>query len=324
SRCSRRRRSRANPRSAAPSKATFAAAGPIHASSTPSVWPPGCSMPDIEGIEQERYELFETAAYRFAPDRRDFFKVLGGGLLLLLVLDGSAGAQESGRGPALRPDARPPELEAWLHIAEDGTVTVYTGKVEVGQNIRTSLTQAVAEELHAPMDAIQLVLADTELTPYDMGTFGSRTTPLMAPQMKKVGAAAREALIDLAAEKWKLDRAMVTVSAGQVKNGATGESVGFGALTRGQKLVKKVDGAVVTPPSAWTLEGTSASKVHARDMVTGAHRYTSDIVRPGMLHGRVLRPAAFQAKLASFDAKEAAAIPDVVVVRDGDFIGAVA
>ncbi len=288
-------------------------------------------MPDgIAGaIELERYELFEAPAYQFQLgqfqlERRDFFKFLGGGLVLLLALDGAASAQESGRGPAFRPDARPPELAAWLHIGEDGTITVYTGKAEVGQNIRTSLAQAVAEELGAPIGQVHLVMADTDLTPYDMGTFGSRTTPLMAPQMKKVGAAAREALIDLAAGKWNVDRASISVAGGKVKNNASGESIGFGELTRGQKLVKTVDGATVTPPGEWKVEGTSAPKVDARDMVTGAHRYTSDLVRPGMLHGRVLRPPAFQSKLVSFDGKQASEIPDVVIVRDGDFVGAVA
>jgi nicotinate dehydrogenase subunit B len=275
-------------------------------------------------IEPERYELFENPAYRFELERRDFFKFLGGGLILLLALDRSASAQESGRSPAFRGDARPPELAAWLHIGEEGTVTVYTGKVEVGQNIRTSLVQAVAEELRAPIGVVQLVMADTDLTPYDIGTFGSRTTPLMAPQMKKVGAAAREALIDLAAEKWKVDRAVVSVAGGKVKNNASGESIGFGELTRGQKLVKTVDGAMVTPPKEWTLEGTSAPKVNAWAMVTGTHRFTSDLVRPNMLYGRVLRPPAFKAKLVSFDAKAASNIEDVLIVRDGDFVGAVA
>jgi isoquinoline 1-oxidoreductase len=283
-------------------------------------------MPEstVPEIERERYELFEAPAYRFELERRDFFKFLGGGLVLLLALDAAATAQESGRGAAMRPDARPPELAAWLHIGEDGAILVYTGKTEVGQNIRTSLAQAVAEELRVPIGFVQLVMADTDLTPYDMGTFGSRTTPLMAPQMKKVGAAAREALIDLAADKWKVDRSSITVADGKVKNNASGESLEFGQLTRGRNLVKTVDTAAVTSPSDWTLEGTSAPKVNARDMVTGAHRYTSDLTRPGMLHGRVLRPSTFQAKLVSFDAREAGEIPGVVTVRDGDFVGAVA
>jgi len=237
----------------------------------------------------------------------------------MLALDRPGDAQTEVRG-----DARPPELSAWLHIGEDGVATVYTGKTEVGQNIRTSLAQAVAEELRVPISGVRLVMADTDLTPYDMGTLGSRTTPLMAPQMKKVGAAAREALIDLAADKWKVDRASISVAAGKVKNNANGESVGFGELTRGQKLMRTVDGATVTPPSEWKLEGTSVPKVNARDMVTGAHRYASDMLRPGMLHGRVLRPAAFRAKLASLDAKAAGEIQDVLIVRNGDFVGAVA
>jgi CO/xanthine dehydrogenase Mo-binding subunit len=275
-------------------------------------------------LEIERYELSTGPAYRFELERRDLFKVLGGGLLFVLFFDGEAMAQESGRTQGFRADARPAELAAWLHIAEDGTVTIYTGKVEVGQNARTALTQAVAEELHAPVSSIQLVMGDTDLTPYDMGTFGSRTTPTMAPQLKKVGAAARESLIDLAADKWKVDRKSISVANGKVKNSATSESIGFGELTHGQKLMKTVDGAAVTPAGKWVIAGTSVTKVNARDMVTGAHRYSTDIVRPGMLFGRVLRPYAFNAKLVSLDTKPVSSIPGLTIVRDVDFVGVVA
>jgi len=272
-------------------------------------------------FEPERYELFTGPAYRFELERRDLFKLLGGGLLFVLFFDGQAMAQESGRTQGFRADARPAELAAWLHIDEDGIVTIYTGKVEVGQNARTALAQAVAEELHTPVSSIQLVMGDTDLTPYDMGTFGSRTTPTMAPQLKKVGAAARETLIDLAADKWKVDRKSITVSGGKVTNSASGESIGFGELTHGQKLMKTVDGAAVRPAGKWTVAGTSVAKVNARDMVTGAHRYSTDIVRPGMLFGRVLRPYAFNARLESLDV---ASIPGVLIVHDGNFVGAAA
>jgi isoquinoline 1-oxidoreductase len=274
-------------------------------------------------LEFERYELREGPAYRFDLERRDFFKLLGGGIILLLVFDHATDAQESGRqGP--RGDARPPEIAAWLHIGEDGTVTVYTGKTEMGQNIRTSLTQAVAEELHAPMSSIKLVMADTAMTPYDMGTFGSRTTPTMAPQLKKVAAAARETLIDLAAAKWKTDRASISIADGKVKNTATGETIGFGELTQGHQIMNTVNGAVVTPADKWTVAGSSVTKVNARDIVTGAHRYTSDMVRPGMLYGRVLRPPVLNAKLVTFDPSKAAGVPNVTIVHDGDFVGVVA
>ena len=273
-------------------------------------------------LELERYELFAKPAYQFGLERRDFFKLLGGGVVLLLALDGSAAAQESGRTGGRRGDELPQNIGAWLHIGEDGIVTVFTGKTEVGQNIRTSLAQAVAEELHTPVASIKLVMADTDLTPYDMGTFGSRTTPTMAPQLRKVAAAARETLIDLAAEKWKADRTAITVADGRVK--WSGQAASFGELTHGKELMKTVDGAKLTPASQWTVAGTSIPKTTARDIVTGAHQYTSDIVRPKMLFGKVLRPSAFNATLQSVDTKAAEAIPNATVVRDGDFVGVAA
>ena len=164
-------------------------------------------------FEVERYELREAPLYRFDLDRRQFFKVFGSGLVVLLLAE-VALAQETGgrRRGGGRGGQRPGEISAWLHVGEDGTITVFTGKVEVGQNIRTSLTQAVAEELHAPISSIRMVMADTELTPFDAGTFGSRTTPDMAAQLHRVGAAAREALVDLAAEFFKVERASLTVA----------------------------------------------------------------------------------------------------------------
>jgi isoquinoline 1-oxidoreductase len=129
----------------------------------------------------ERYELGEAARYLFAFDRRGFLKTFGSGLVVLLVaprLEGQESGRAAGGGEAL-----PADVNAWLHIAPTGEVTVFTGKTEMGQNIRTSLTQAVAEELQVPIAAVTLVMADTAKTPFDMGTFGSRTTPIMNAQI---------------------------------------------------------------------------------------------------------------------------------------------
>src|SRR5262249_22309770 len=127
--------------------------------------------PSIE-IEPERYELFAGPAYRFEVDRRDFLKSFGTGLVVLLVASRvRLEAQESGR--ASGGDRMPADVSAWLHVAHDGSVTVFTGKTEIGQNIRTSLTQAVAEELKMPVRTITVLMADTAKTPFDMGTFGS-------------------------------------------------------------------------------------------------------------------------------------------------------
>jgi nicotinate dehydrogenase subunit B len=255
-------------------------------------------------------------------NRRDFFAVLGGGILIWVVDD--ADAQESGGGARRGTNQTAPgSLGAWLHIGEDGKVTCYTGKVEVGQNARTSLTQAVAEELRAPVASIEMVMGDTALTPFDMGTFGSQTTPRMWPQIRKAAAAAREMLVDLAAEQWSADRGAIKVADGKVTDGK--RTAGFGELTKGQKLTKTIPASVeLLPASEWKVAGTSVEKVGAREMVTGAHRYAYDIKRPGMLYGKMLYPPSFGATLHNLDSAAAEMMSGVTVVRDGDFVGVTA
>ena len=276
-------------------------------------------------LEPERYELGAEPTYQFDLHRRDFFKLLGGGVVILLLADNANGQEPGRRRGGGRGAPRPAEISAWLHIGEDGTVTVFTGKTEVGQNIRTSLAQAVSEELHAPLASIRLVMADTDLTPFDAGTFGSRTTPDMAVQLRRVGAAAREALLDLAAEHFQVDRSTLRVSDGKIVRSDTNASATFGQLTHGQKLTKSVtEQAALTSPAQWKMIGTSVAKVDGRDFVTGKHKYSSDISRPGMLHGKVLRPPALDATLISADTTKAEMIEGVTVVRDGNFIGVTA
>ncbi len=275
-------------------------------------------------LERERYELSQGPLHRFPLDRRNFFQILGGGIVVLSLLKDAA-AQESGGGRQRFRETFPQALGAWLHIGEDGAVTIYTGKVEIGQDIRTSLTQVVAEELHMPVASIRLVMADTDLTPFDMGTFGSRTSPVMAPQLRRVAATARELLLDLAAEQWKVDRRTLWVDDGKVHHASDGDALTFGQLTKGQKLTRTVAVDVSTIPAReWKVAGKPLAKVNGRALVTGAHQYPSDIRRPGMRYGKVLRPSAFGATLVSLNAKEAEALPGVTVVRDGDFAGVVA
>lgn len=274
-------------------------------------------------LELERYELFEPRRYHFAVDRREFFKILGSGLVVLFLAD-DASAQPVPQGRR-RGGPAPSDINAWLHIGEDGGITVFTGKTEVGQNIRTSLTQAVAEELRASPASVKLVMADTELTPYDMGTFGSQTTPQMASRLHKTAAAAREALLDLAADHFKVDRTSLLVADGKISNPTSKESVTFGDLTKGHNLVKSVSGeGAETPAKDWKIAGTSLAKVNGRDFVTGKHKYTPDIIVSGMLHGQILRPSAFDATMDSFDPGAAAQMPGVTVVHDGDFVGVTA
>ena len=282
-------------------------------------------MPEPD-IELERYELFEGPRYRFEVDRRDFLKSFSTGLLVLLVVprDGVLSAQqESGYGGG--GDRTPADVNAWLHIGEDGAVTVFTGKAELGQNIRTSLTQAVAEELKVPIAAVTLVMADTGRTPYDQGTFGSRTTPTMNLQLRKVAAAAREVLASRAAAQWNIARDAVTVKDGRVHGSGAAQSIGFGELVKNAPLVATVsEKTVLESPKDWAVAGTAVPKINGRDIVTGRHRYTSDMTPEGLLYGRIVRPPSYGATLARVDASAAEAMPGVVVVHDGNFLGVAA
>ncbi len=281
----------------------------------------------LEVIETERYELFEGPGYNFQFDRRDFIKAFGAGIVFIFPLSRVL-AQERGQGESGRGGAReqlPKDIGAWIHIDEDGGVTVFTGKVEMGQNIRTSLAQAVAEELHVPISTVHLTMGDTDLTPFDMGTFGSRTTPTMAPQLRKAAAAAREALIDLAAQQLNVEAAAVKIVDARFVNHDKSKSLSLAEVAKGRKLVKVIpEDIATTQPKDWTIAGTSVAKVGARDFVTGKRQYTSDIKREGMLYGKVVRPATFNSTLITADTKAAEAMPGVKVVHDGNFIGVVA
>lgn len=276
--------------------------------------------------EPERYELREPPRHHFELDRRDFVKALGGGIVVCLVANNAGGQQRGGKGRGGGgAKSGPQQIGGWLHIGEDGQIALYCGKTEVGQNVRTSVTQATAEELRVPPAAIRTILADTDLVPDDGGTSGSRSTPSTVPQIRRVAAAARELLFSLAAEQLQVDRAELSIADQKVAHAKSGRTLGFGELTKGQKLTKEVSGTIeLTPPDKWKVLGTSVPKVDGRAIVTGSHKYTSDIQLPGMLHGRVLRPKQIGARLATALLNDAEAISGAVAVRDGEFVGVAA
>src|SRR6185437_12602766 len=277
-------------------------------------------------MEPERYELLARPAYSFEMQRRDFFKVLGAGILIFCVAKEAFALQESGGGRRqFGGQPLPKEISAWLHLGENGMVTTYTGKVEVGQNVRTSLSQAVAEELRFPIEKITLVMGDTQLTPYDAGTFGIRTTPTMNLKLRQVSAAARDALIELAAKQWNTDAKDLAAADGKITDSRNNRSVEYAELLKGRQITQNIPAEdPLIPPAQWTVEGTPVPKVDGRDFVTGKHRYPSDQALPGMLYGKVLRPPAFGATLSSVDTRPAEQTAGLVVVHDGDFIGVAA
>ena len=271
-------------------------------------------------MEPERYELRAREAAAFPINRRE---LLG----LIIVVLAPAGDLKAQRGESGRMRGRenaPQQVNAWLQIGEDGMVTVFTGKVEVGQNARTSLTQGVADELSTPVSSVRLVMGDTQRTPFDMGTFGSLTTPTMFPQLRRAAAVARTQLIALAADKWGLPSADLRLLDGCVVS-ASGKSIRFGDLTRGAQLVHQIDSSTpLAPATEWRVAGSQLPKVDGREFVTGGHKYTSDMAPSGVLYGRVLRQPSIGAKLQSLDASAVPPETQARLVRVGDFAGVVA
>jgi isoquinoline 1-oxidoreductase len=273
------------------------------------------TAPDVD------QHLVEPLRHIFCVNRRELFKLLGAGLVVGFCARNVL-AQESAR---MQEHEVPDDLASWLHIGGDGKITVFTGKVEMGQNIRNSLTQQVAEELRASASSITLVMGDTDQVPFDMGTFGSRTTPQMGTELRNIASAAREALIEMAAQRWNADAKTLTARNATITNPKTGQSISYGELTHGQKLTKVIAGdPPLIPPAQWQIAGTSLPKVDGKDFVTGEHKYTSDLQLPGMMYGKVLRPSAFNSTLSSFSANGADKLPGVKIVRDGDFVGVAA
>jgi nicotinate dehydrogenase subunit B len=273
--------------------------------------------------EPERYEFNESPAYSFELNRRDFLRFGGAGILVCLAAP--ALAQETAQGPRMTPQPAPTDVSGWLHIDQQGRITAYTGKVEIGQNIRTSLAQSVADELSAPLASVTMVMGDTETTPFDIGTVGSFTTPQVMPQLRRAAAVARAIVIDLAAQRWSAPAGEITISNGVVQHARSNRSAGFGELTRGERLVRQIPAAeAIKPGTEWTVAGKAAPKVDSEEIVTGRQKYVSDMTRPGMLYGKIVRPAAMGAALASIDDAAARRMQNVTVVRDGNFIGVAA
>lgn len=252
-----------------------------------------------EPLEPDRHELREGPAYLFPLSRREFLEYAGAGLFILAVPLPAPGQRA----------ADPGKLEARLHIAADGLITIVTGKVEEGQGPRTELAMAAAEELRVPLSQIRMTMADTDISPDDWITAGSRSTPVTVPLVRRAAAAARELLAQVSTQQ--------------------NRKLTYADLAKAPELAKAYaqavpEGVALTPAKDWTVLGKPQTRLNGRDIVTGSHRYPSDIERPGMLYGCVLRPPSYGASLVSVDLKAATSLPGVVAVRDGEFIGCAA
>ena len=254
--------------------------------------------------------------------RRNFFKILGGGIIIFF---NPWGAFDLLSATLPQPRSLTKDYNAFLHIAEDGTITCYTGKIEMGQGIITSLPQMMADELNVSLKSIKMVMGDTDLCPYDQGTWGSLTTRAFGPAMRAAAAEARAVLVEMASEKLGVPAGQLEVKDGIIADpGNPSKSISYAELAKGKKLEKYLD---VKPPvedhTRFTYVGTSYMHSDARDKVTGKAIYTGDLKLPGMLHARILRPPSHGASLVSADTSSAEKMEGVKVVRDGDLIAVV-
>jgi nicotinate dehydrogenase subunit B len=251
--------------------------------------------------------------------RRDFFKLLGGGIFIffqpwdtLKLLELQA---QQGR-------SLPTEFNAFLQIAEDGSVNCYTGKIEMGQGAITSLAQIMADELDVPFESVKMVMGDTDLCPWDGGTNGSQTTRSFSPHMRVAAAEAKTILMQLGSDYLQLPVSQLEVKDGIITDIKNNKSkVSYGELTKGKRIEKHLDGKPeLKDYTKFKYVGKPYLHQDARLKVTGEAKFSADIQLPGLLHARLLRPPSHGAKLLTADVSEAEKIKGIQMVRDGDFI----
>jgi isoquinoline 1-oxidoreductase len=265
--------------------------------------------------------VVDKAGAASSLSRREFLKVVGGGIFIFVTYGEELAFQEPARSQAARPGL-PTDFNAFLRIGEDGRVTCYTGKIEQGQGAITALPQMLAEELEVPLSSVDIVLGDTDLCPWDAGTFGSQTIRSFGPALRGAAAEAREVLKELAAEKLK-----VPIDRLQAKDGVIFDKTRpqtratYGELAQGKKIERHLtQKPALKTPAELKVMGQPQPRRDALKKVTGEAHYAGDVRLPGMLYAKILRPPAHGAKLKDLDTSAAEKISGAQVIRDGDLI----
>jgi nicotinate dehydrogenase subunit B len=253
--------------------------------------------------------------------RREFTAGLGA-IVVAFSLDAKLARGQERLPGSLQNNRR---LDAWLRINPDGGATIFTGKVELGQGILTALAQIAAEELDLPLSRIEMISGDTGQTPNEGHTAGSLSVENSGTALRMAVAEVRAILIDLAAKRLAAPADQLTVADGAIA-APDDRKVGYGELVQTLDLKREATAKVAPKPaSTYRVVGRSVRRLDIPAKVTGGAAYIQDIRLPGMLHGRVVRPPRYGAKLENLDETAAKAIPGVVaVVRDGSFVGVVA
>jgi len=253
--------------------------------------------------------------------RRRFLQLFGGGIVVAVSARDLLALQEEGPRVSLAREL-PDDFNAFLRIGEDGRVTCFTGKIEMGQGVITSLAQTLADELEVPLEAVDMAMGDTDFGLWDMGTFGSMTTPYFGPALRAAAAEAREVLIELGAERLEVPRERLAARAGRVVDVTDpSRSVSYAELTKGRAIGRRLGRKVVLQPVAeFDIVGRPVRRRDAEVKVTGKAIYAGDIRRDGMLYARLVRPPAHGATLRIIDVAGVANVEGATVVRDGGLV----
>ena len=249
-------------------------------------------------------------------DRRAFHQWVAGGIVVLFGLAPSKSAFAAS-GPSY-----PEDFHAYLTIGDDGRVTVFSGKIEMGQGVMTSLAQMAAEELGVDLNSVDMVLGDTETCPWDMGTFGSLTSRVFGPALRAAAAEARRVIKTLAASRLGVTADSLLVESGVVSViGDSSRRIGFADLAKDIAIIVSVDNAtVLRSVDDFTVMGHSPVRLESVEKVTGGAKYAADIRVPGMLYARILRPPMHGATVTQVDMSSAEKLPGVVAIKHGDLI----
>ena len=246
-------------------------------------------------------------------DRRKFLQVSGGITFFFSMGSTFSFAQRRGQD-------YPEDFNAYLRIHENGRVTCYTGKIEMGQGIITSLAQMLAEELDVALDTVDMVMGDTLLCPWDGGTTGSRSTKFFGPALRQAGANARNALLQMASDKLDAPASNLDVQNGVITDRTDkSKTISYAELAGGERIDRPMT-AEIKPVGEHTISGREEKHADARIKVTGAAKYTGDIRLPGMLYACVLRPPAHGATLKSVNLDKVKQIPGIITINEPDLV----
>ncbi len=249
--------------------------------------------------------------------RREFLRRTGGGIIILF----SAGEAWAGSGRR-RGGGEQGDFNAYLRIGADGRVTCFSGKVELGQGIITSLAQMLADELDVPLESVDMVMGDTSVCPWDMGTFGSMSTRFFGPPLRAAGAEARAVLIELAAEQLDVPKDRLQAKDGIIFDAENkSRQVTYGQLAKGKTIERHMEPKPAPKDeSEFRVIGKSFNRTDAREKVTGAAEFAGDVRLPGMMYASILRPPAHGARMKSVDTSVAERIDGIKVIRDDDLV----